>query len=152
SALRQKKVVVPLLVGGAKMPRAADLPEDCSGLARRNAVELSQMRFGADVDKLADAVRQTVIQHLKPRSSAQEVAHKAEALKELRAKLVDAADSPLYETRTEGRYFPVLGEGNPDAALLFIGESPGITEAKAGRPFIGQSGQVLDEMLASIGL
>lgn len=152
SALRQKKVVIPLLVGGAKMPRAADLPDDCSGLVRRNAVELSHTRFSADIDRLAESVRQTVVQHLKPRSTVQEIAHKAAALKNLRVKLVDADDSPLYPTRTEGRYFPVMGEGNPDAALLFIGESPGITEAKAGRPFIGQSGQVLDEMLATIGL
>lgn len=152
SALRQKKVVIPVLVGGARTPRSADLPEDISGLARRNAFELSHMRFGADVDKLAEAIRETMIRQLKPRSSPAEVTRKKEALKELRASLVAASDSPLYETRIDGRYFPVIGEGSIDAPLLFIGESPGKTEAQEGRPFIGQSGKVLDEMLASIGL
>jgi uracil-DNA glycosylase len=152
SALRQKKTVIPLLVGGAKMPRAGDLPEDVAGLARRNAMELSHTRFGADVDKLADAVKETVRHHIKPRASTAEVARKTAALKDLRARLVAASDSPLYDTRTEGRFFPVMGEGSADAALLFIGESPGKTEAQAGRPFVGQSGQVLDEMLATIGL
>lgn len=152
SALRQKKTVIPLLVGGAKMPRAADLPEDVSGLARRNAMELSHQRFGTDVDKLAEAVKRVAAEILKPRSTPQEVARKEKAIKDLRAKLVAAEDSPLYTVRTEGRFFPVMGEGFADASLLFVGESPGKTEAEAGRPFIGQSGAVLDEMLATIGL
>jgi DNA polymerase len=152
SALRQKKTVIPLLVGGAKMPRGAELPDDVAGLARRNAMELSHGRFGTDVDMLAQAVRDTVRQQVKPRGTPAELARRSAALKDLRARLVAASDSPLYATRTEGRFFPVLGEGSADAALLFIGESPGKTEAQAGRPFIGQSGQVLDEMLATIGL
>jgi uracil-DNA glycosylase len=45
-----------------------------------------------------------------------------------------------------------VGDGNPDANILFIGESPGKTEAELGRPFIGPSGEVLDEMLEAINL
>lgn len=152
SALRQKKTVIPLLVGGAKMPRSADLPDDITGLARRNAMELSHTRFGADVDKLAAALKQISASIIKPRSSPQEVQRKEKALKDLRAQLIAASDSPLYTVRTEGRYFPVIGEGHPDAALMFVGESPGKTEAQEGRPFTGQSGTVLEELLASIGL
>jgi DNA polymerase len=46
----------------------------------------------------------------------------------------------------------VMGEGNPDAAVVFIGEAPGATEDKLGRPFVGAAGKFLDEMLASIDL
>lgn len=47
---------------------------------------------------------------------------------------------------------PVLGEGNPHATVLFIGEAPGQREDELGRPFVGAAGQFLDELLASIGV
>lgn len=47
---------------------------------------------------------------------------------------------------------PVLGEGNPHAEVMFIGEAPGEQEDKQGRPFVGAAGQFLNELLASIGL
>lgn len=77
---------------------------------------------------------------------------KEEAIKQVRLDLVGATDSPLYEYRTEKRYFPVIGEGNPDANIMFIGEAPGKVEAEQGRPFVGPSGDVLAEMLESIKL
>jgi len=46
----------------------------------------------------------------------------------------------------------VFGEGDPDAALLFVGEGPGIDEDRLGRPFVGRSGQLLDKMINAIGL
>ncbi len=46
----------------------------------------------------------------------------------------------------------VLGEGSPDAQIMFIGEAPGAQEDKQGRPFVGASGKFLSEMLAGIGL
>src|SRR5690606_35954044 len=60
--------------------------------------------------------------------------------------------SPLYAFRQTHNYKPVIGEGRADAAIMFIGEAPGESEAKSGRPFVGASGRVLDELLASIGL
>ncbi|HYE22083.1 MAG TPA: uracil-DNA glycosylase, partial [Verrucomicrobiae bacterium] len=47
---------------------------------------------------------------------------------------------------------PVPGEGNPDARIVFIGEAPGKTEARTGRPFVGRSGRLLRQMINSIGL
>ena len=44
----------------------------------------------------------------------------------------------------------VMGEGNPDADILIIGEAPGKNEDEQGRPFVGAAGKFLDEMLASI--
>lgn len=46
----------------------------------------------------------------------------------------------------------VFGEGNPDAQLMLIGEAPGEDEDLSGRPFVGRAGQLLDKILASVGL
>ena len=47
---------------------------------------------------------------------------------------------------------PVLGEGNFNADIMFIGEAPGAKEDELGRPFVGPAGKFLDELLESIGL
>jgi len=47
---------------------------------------------------------------------------------------------------------PVLGEGNPNADIMFIGEAPGQKEDELGRPFVGAAGKFLDELIESIGL
>ena len=46
----------------------------------------------------------------------------------------------------------VFGDGNPQARVMFVGEAPGREEDLEGRPFVGRSGQLLDRMLAAIGL
>ena len=73
-------------------------------------------------------------------------------LKQIRDEIVNLSDSPLYEYRTENNYFPVIGQGDHHARIMFIGEAPGKNEAETGRPFCGQSGRVLDDLLSSIQL
>lgn len=51
-----------------------------------------------------------------------------------------------------GRKTIVVGEGNPSAELMFIGEGPGEQEDEQGRPFVGKAGQLLDRMIEAIGL
>ena len=46
----------------------------------------------------------------------------------------------------------VFGDGNPEASVMLVGEAPGAEEDRVGRPFVGASGQLLDKILASIGL
>ncbi len=46
----------------------------------------------------------------------------------------------------------VFGEGNPRASLVVVGEAPGEMEERAGRPFVGRAGRLLDELLAQAGL
>jgi len=46
----------------------------------------------------------------------------------------------------------VPGEGPENAEIMFIGEGPGFHEDQQGRPFVGQAGQFLNELLSSIGL
>jgi DNA polymerase len=57
-------------------------------------------------------------------------------------------DSPLRDTATN----LVFADGVPESGLMMIGEAPGGDEDRLGRPFVGVSGQLLDRMLASIGL
>src|SRR3546814_5767899 len=45
-----------------------------------------------------------------------------------------------------------LYDGNPEARLMIIGEAPGGQEDRQGKPFVGPAGQLLDRMLAAIGL
>ena len=54
----------------------------------------------------------------------------------------------LCETRTH----VVFGVGDPNAEVLFVGEAPGEREDALGEPFVGKAGQLLDDMLAMIGL
>lgn len=151
SALKQHKHVIPVLVGRALMPSPADLPDDLAPLARRQAVELSHQRFTYDMQKLVDAVlRALPARRRAPDEDA--TSEKEAALRALRMELIGAEGSPLYRFRVENNLFPVLGEGNPDAVLLFIGESPGRYEAEQGIPFVGPSGEVLEEMLTGINL
>ena len=57
SALRRDIPVIPILVRGAKMPRAEDLPDDLRDLAYRNCVELTHARWNSDLELLVNALR-----------------------------------------------------------------------------------------------
>jgi uracil-DNA glycosylase family 4 len=50
-----------------------------------------------------------------------------------------------------GKGAPVPGEGNPDAAIVFVGEAPGREEAATGRPFVGRSGRFLRSVMKQAG-
>lgn len=74
---------------------------------------------------------------------------KATLLEQLKADILEADVCPqLREQATQ----LVLGDGNPDADILFIGEAPGKSEDEQGLPFVGASGRFLNEMLAAAGL
>jgi DNA polymerase len=79
---------------------------------------------------------------------AREVAEAAGTLAELRAALARFDGCALSATATN----LVFADGNPASGLMLVGEGPGAEEDRAGKPFVGPSGQFLDRMLASIGL
>jgi len=70
------------------------------------------------------------------------------ALSELAVKASTCRLCGLSEERTK----VVFGVGNPEADLVFIGEAPGRDEDLQGEPFVGRAGQLLDRMLAAIGM
>lgn len=51
-----------------------------------------------------------------------------------------------------GRTQVVFGSGNPEASIMFVGEAPGFHEDKQGVPFVGAAGNLLTELLESVGL
>jgi uracil-DNA glycosylase len=71
-----------------------------------------------------------------------------ERLVELFKEVSTCTKCPLHETRTKA----VFGAGNADADLMFVGEAPGADEDRQGLPFVGRSGQLLNQMLEEIGL
>lgn len=71
-----------------------------------------------------------------------------EILKEVAVEVSTCTRCDLCKSRTRA----VPGEGNAHAKILFIGEGPGLHEDKQGRPFVGPSGQLLQELLKSINL
>ncbi len=88
-------------------------------------------------------------------AAARETAGSAEALAARCMSLHDIAHAlagfdqcPLKRTATNLAYI----DGNPEARVLLIGEAPGREEDLQGKPFVGRSGQLLDRMLAAIGM
>ena len=69
-------------------------------------------------------------------------------LRHTRTRLPGCTRCPLAETRTQ----VVFGSGDPDAELMLVGEAPGFHEDQRGLPFAGQAGELLERLLAGIGL
>ncbi len=76
------------------------------------------------------------------------LAERQRALEEVAREVRACRACPLHRFRTQA----VPGEGAPDARILFVGEGPGYHEDRQGRPFVGNSGRLLEELLARIGL
>ncbi len=85
---------------------------------------------------------------VKAANDARILANKATTLDELRAVVQNFEGCLLKKTATN----TVFGDGTTDAKIVLIGEAPGATEDEQGIPFCGDSGKLLDKMLASINL
>lgn len=81
-------------------------------------------------------------------AEAKSLAEKCTTVEELKKAVENFEGCPLKKLATN----TVFADGNPQARIMFIGEAPGADEDKQGIPFCGVSGQLLDKMLASIGL
>jgi len=80
--------------------------------------------------------------------SARRLAATAETVEALSALIAQFDGCSLKSTATN----TVFIDGNPGAPVMIIGEAPGADEDRIGRPFVGRAGQLLDRMLAAIGL
>lgn len=80
--------------------------------------------------------------------TAMDIAARANTLPELKAALEAYDGCSLKKLATN----TVFADGVPGARILCIGEAPGRDEDKAGLPFVGRAGKLLDKMLAPIGL
>jgi uracil-DNA glycosylase len=92
---------------------------------------------GALAESLAEAAQ-----------SARRLAAGVGSIEALAALVAAFDDCPLKRTATN----TVFVDGNPEALVMIVGEAPGAEEDRIGRPFVGRAGQLLDRMLAAIGL
>lgn len=116
------------------------------------------------VDRRAEAEKQKQKQKVEPQpaapvptqvqdpdmavTAARRAAEQAGSLEDLRAAL---AAYPHCELRKGARNL-VFSDGQPGARVMILGEAPGRDEDRAGLPFVGRAGQLLDKMLAAIDL
>jgi len=75
-----------------------------------------------------------------------------EELKKIKKDVLDCRECPLYRERAKNKFCPVIGEGSHQVKIIFVGEAPGLNEAKTGRPFCGAAGKILDELLESVDI
>src|SRR5579871_5866222 len=122
------------------LPKPSAVPARRPGLAE------------APVPSLKPALRAVPPKAAPPASSAaataRELANAATTLEELVEALAAFDGCALKKTATN----LVFGDGNPAARIMFVGEAPGADEDRAGKPFVGVSGQLLDRMVGWIGL
>lgn len=81
-------------------------------------------------------------------TKARELAGNAQTLEELRKTLEGFDGCNLKFTAKQLAF----SDGNPQASLMLVGEAPGSSEDMQGKPFVGRSGQLLDRILAAIGI
>lgn len=108
--------------------------------------------IGGQIRMLAEgANRYSPMNTTKPPGDQTSVSGKAErvqVLEVLRTEMLACHKCPLGTTRTN----LVFGIGNPQAALMFVGEAPGRDEDLQGEPFVGRAGQLLTKIIEAIGL
>ena len=73
-------------------------------------------------------------------------------LKKIKEEVINCRKCSLSEERIKSGFYPVVGEGNHQTKIIFVGEAPGLNEAKTGRPFCGAAGKILDELLESVSI
>jgi uracil-DNA glycosylase len=121
--------------------RADDRVEDVD--ADGDGVTATDLSAPATTDAKPQAGRGAPVAH------SGDLTGKARALAELRER--HDRSCPHCSNATDHTQ-SVFGEGNPDAAVMFIGEAPGEEEDRTGRPFVGRAGQKLTQIIESMGL
>ncbi|NIA71611.1 uracil-DNA glycosylase [Pelagibius litoralis] len=126
----------------------------------RRQTRASSLQTGAQAPKSATMTPKTASPAPRPRptpglasasetqADAQRLAQAANSVEEIRQALERFDGCPLKATATN----LCLYDGNPQARIMIIGEAPGAQEDRQGKPFVGPAGQMLDRMLAAIGL
>jgi len=78
--------------------------------------------------------------------------NREQELKKIKEEIIVCKKCSLSKERATNGFYPVIGEGNHQAMIMFVGEAPGLNEAKTGRPFCGAAGKVLDELFESANI
>ncbi len=94
------------------------------------------------------AAPQVMVTEVDPVALATKMAQAAQSLDDLQTAM---AEFDLCELKKGARNL-VFADGRVDARVMIVGEAPGREEDLQGRPFVGEAGQLLDRMLAAIGM
>ena len=122
--------------------------------SRPSAERVGEHDFKALSDQPTHAQEDSAIAPRKPitappqPAAAVPAADRAAALQAIRKEIGDCTRCALHT----GRNKLVFGDGNPAARLMFVGEGPGADEDAQGIPFVGKAGQLLNNMIAAMGL
>jgi uracil-DNA glycosylase len=146
---------VDLAVEDAPQDRFAESAAAASGAAEART-QVSRERPLPTLDRAYSPARPPLVVPAAASTPAQDVAvadartraREARSLEELKSILDTFEGVSLRKTATQ----LVFADGNPSARVMFVGEAPGKEEDREGRPFVGRAGQLLDRMLAAIGL
>lgn len=135
---------LPAQTSAPEAERAA--PRASSGEARRAPVPRMHMEEPAPARMQTPAT--IPLEEKEAASTARALAQSCGSLDELKQVLSNFEGCALRYTAKN----LVFADGNPEARIMLVGEAPGRDEDLQGLPFVGRSGQLLDRMLASIGL
>jgi len=135
----QETVEVPVDAGNLEASRVEELPEGQEAMPKKTPPVEQPALFGDIAAEREPRAKGAQIPIIQPQDVS---------LEAIREDLGECIRCKLHEHRTR----IVFGEGDPHAKLVFIGEGPGADEDATGRPFVGRAGQLLDKIIASIGL
>jgi DNA polymerase len=140
------RAVVPLVRAKAVAEVGIGLPIPAAEVERPRVTPLQQSA-SASLVEMAKIISLT---DLLPAASVQiAAADKPAALQAIQDEIGDCTRCPLAYA---GRRKIVFADGDPNARLMFVGEGPGADEDEQGLPFVGKSGQLLNNMIVAMGL
>lgn len=123
----------------------AKLADVCSSAAQTDIQQASRNNLPGEEPAIS---ARKVIPAPPPAVATAEMPDRAAALQAIRDDIGDCKRCPLHT----GRHTIVFGDGDPYARLMFVGEGPGADEDAQGLPFVGRAGQLLNNMIAAMGL
>lgn len=155
AAAPQKSTAIPPAISPGR--HAGPAPQNVPPRAATPPVEAARAYFHTDdegtqtlpPELAAPMPKPNPLESLFPAAPAVPAGERAEALRRLQEDIGDCTRCPLAYA---GRHTVVFGEGDPNAALMFVGEGPGADEDTSGRPFVGKAGQLLNNMISAMGL
>ncbi len=125
-------------------------PVPNAGQKAHIGTEKAQIRTDAPraAPSLPSSLPQVPLQSPAAVADARQAAAAATTLEALRDAIAAIEGCALKQTAKN----TVFADGNPHAPIMVVGEAPGADEDRLGKPFVGVSGQLLDRLLAAIGL
>lgn len=127
---------------------AAGVDETCGDVPLCLTVEAKKPIVHEDTTVFRPATSPMAVAAAAAVKNADEACQKITTMEELRQVVENFDGCALKNTAAH----TVIGDGNPQAKIMFIGEAPGADEDRIGRAFVGRCWQLLDKMLAAIGL